>query len=67
MATDPEDAGDAPPAGGDDARRATRATFAVWRAEMARAWRDGGAGYTEVVTDEPADHAVRRIARDVRP
>jgi len=41
--------------------------FAAWRAGLAREWRDGGAGYTEVVTDEPADHAVRRVARDVRP
>jgi len=38
--------------------------FAAWRAALARAWRDAGAGYAEVVTDEPAEHAVRRIARD---
>ena len=66
LATDPED---------PEVRRAlvetTRdgyaATFAVWRSELARAWRDGGGGYTEVTTDESADHAVRRVARDVRP
>ena len=36
--------------------------FAEWRADRARAWRSAGAAYTEVVTDEPAPHAVRRIA-----
>lgn len=64
MATDPE----AP-----ELRRAlveaTRAgyaqAYAEWRIALARAWRDAGAGFTEVVTDEPAEHAVRRIARDV--
>jgi len=64
MATDPE----AP-----ELRRAlvesTRAgyaeAFGAWRAALARSWRDAGAGYTEVATDEPAEHAVRRIARDV--
>jgi uncharacterized protein (DUF58 family) len=35
--------------------------FAAWRLEMARAWRAAGASYVEVVTDEPAAHAVRRI------
>jgi hypothetical protein len=28
---------------------------------MARRWRAAGASYTEVVTDEEAAHAVRRI------
>jgi hypothetical protein len=28
---------------------------------MARAWRAAGAKYVEVMTDEPADKAVRRI------
>ncbi|MFN2397412.1 MAG: DUF58 domain-containing protein [Gemmatimonadaceae bacterium] len=43
--------------------------FAEWRAETARAWRAAGAVYTEVVTDEPAAHAIRRITRapDPRP
>ncbi|MGE5729238.1 MAG: DUF58 domain-containing protein [Gemmatimonas sp.] len=36
--------------------------FAAWRAELARAWREAGAAYFEVSTDEAADHAVRRIA-----
>jgi uncharacterized protein (DUF58 family) len=35
--------------------------FADWRAEMARAWRSAGAVYIEVMADEPASHAVRRI------
>jgi uncharacterized protein (DUF58 family) len=35
--------------------------FAEWRAEMARAWRSAGAAYTEVIADEPAPHAIRRI------
>ena len=64
LATDPED---------PDLRRplveATRAgylaEFAAWRLSLAREWRDAGAGYTEVATDEPAEHAVRRVARDV--
>jgi uncharacterized protein (DUF58 family) len=64
MATDPER---------PDLRRAlvettregyTRA-FADWRMELARAWRDAGAGYTEAVSDEQAARAVRRIARDI--
>ena len=41
--------------------------FADWRAEIARAWRDAGAGYHEVVTDEPAERAVRRVARALAP
>lgn len=46
-------------------RRAYDAAFAEWRAELARQFRAAGAAYTEVVTDEPAAHAVRRIARPV--
>ena len=66
MATDPEDPR-MQRALVETTREGYTATFAVWRSELARAWRDGGAGYTEVATDEPADHAIRRIARDVRP
>ena len=62
MATDPEE-----PAMRRALVEATRAgyleAFAEWRAGLARAWRDVGAGYAEVVTDEAAAHAVRRIAR----
>jgi uncharacterized protein (DUF58 family) len=36
--------------------------FASWRADVARRWRAASVSYTEVVTDEPAPHAVRRIA-----
>lgn len=44
-------------------RRAYEEAFGEWRAELARQVRSGGAAYTEVVTDEPAAHAVRRITR----
>lgn len=44
-------------------RRAYEEAFGEWRAEMARQVRGGGAAYMEVVTDEPAAHAVRRITR----
>jgi uncharacterized protein (DUF58 family) len=46
----------------DSTRRDYDAAYAAWRADMARQWRAAGASYTEVVTDEPAPHAVRRIA-----
>jgi uncharacterized protein (DUF58 family) len=42
-------------------REAYLASFGAWRADMARAWRAAGAKYVEVITDEPADKAVRRI------
>jgi uncharacterized protein (DUF58 family) len=41
------------------------AAFAAWRLELARGWRDAGAGFTEVVTDEGAESAVLRVVRDV--
>jgi uncharacterized protein (DUF58 family) len=43
-------------------RREYDQTFARWRADRAREWWSAGASYTQVVTDEPAPHAVRRIA-----
>ncbi len=46
----------------DQTRRGYRAAFDEWRSETARRWRAAGASYIEVVTDEPAAHAVRRIA-----
>jgi uncharacterized protein (DUF58 family) len=46
----------------DETREEYRAAFAEWRGEQARAWRDAGASYFEVATDEGADHAIRRIA-----
>jgi uncharacterized protein (DUF58 family) len=44
-------------------RRGYDEAFGEWRTEIARQVRGGGASYTLVVTDEPAPHAVRRIAR----
>lgn len=62
LAADPED-----PATerllSESTRSAYEEAFAEWRAELARQFRAGGAAYAEVVTDEPAAHAVRRIAR----
>lgn len=46
----------------DSTRREYDEAFARWRADLARDWRSAGASYTEVVTDEPTAHAVRRIA-----
>jgi uncharacterized protein (DUF58 family) len=47
----------------DTTRRAYEEAFGEWRAEIARQFRASGASYTQVVTDEPAAHAVRRVAR----
>jgi uncharacterized protein (DUF58 family) len=60
LATDPE---------AEEVRRplaaSTRAeyqrAFALWRGELARAWRTAAAAYTEVVTNETAARAVRRV------
>jgi uncharacterized protein (DUF58 family) len=46
----------------DTTRRGYDDAFLAWRTEMARQWRAAGAAYLTVVTDEPAPHAVRRIA-----
>jgi hypothetical protein len=46
----------------DATRREYEQSFARWRADTARSWWSAGASYTEVVTEEPAAHAVRRIA-----
>lgn len=35
--------------------------FAAWRTMLARDWRAAGASYVMTTTDEPAEHAVRRI------
>ena len=45
-----------------DTRRRYLQRFAEWRDQLARDWRMAGAYYTQVVTSEPAAHAVRRIA-----
>jgi len=46
----------------DSTRREYEERFAAWRADVARRWRAAGASYIEVITDEPAPRAVRRIA-----
>ena len=46
----------------DTTRRGYDDAFGDWRSEMARVWRASGASYVTVITDEPAPHAVRRIA-----
>ncbi len=46
----------------ESTRREYEERFASWRAGVARRWRAAGASYTEVITDEPAPHAVRRVA-----
>jgi uncharacterized protein (DUF58 family) len=46
----------------ESTRPAYQVRFAEWRSEMASRWRAAGAAYSEVVTSEPAAHAVRRIA-----
>lgn len=38
-----------------------RVAFDAWRAALARRWRDAGAVYTELTTDEPAVRALRRV------
>jgi uncharacterized protein (DUF58 family) len=43
------------------ARAAYDREFAAWRTALARDWRAAGATYVMTTTDEPADHAVRRI------
>ena len=45
------------------ARRAYEERFAAWRADVAREWRDVGASYTLVRTDEPVPRAVRRVVQ----
>jgi uncharacterized protein (DUF58 family) len=37
--------------------------FAAWRTDLARAWRDAGAAYATVTSDEAPGRAVRRIVR----
>jgi uncharacterized protein (DUF58 family) len=60
LATDPEDERIARPLVAET-RAAYTAAFAAWRHATARAWRGGLAAFTEVVDDEPAARAVRRI------
>jgi uncharacterized protein (DUF58 family) len=44
-------------------REAYAERFAAWREGVAHVWRSAGAWYTQAVTDEPPEHAVRRIVR----
>jgi len=60
LATDPEDPTVRRPLV-DASRVEYAAAFGAWRERLARRWRDAGASYTLVVTDEPAERAVRRI------
>lgn len=46
----------------EDARAAYDEAFAAWRRRLAAAWRAAGAHYTEILTDEDAARAVRRVA-----
>ena len=46
----------------ESTRREYEERFASWRADVARRWRAAGVSYTEVITDEPAPRAVRRMA-----
>jgi uncharacterized protein (DUF58 family) len=62
LAVDPEDARLRRPF--DAAARTTYlARFAEWRTELARTWRQAGAAYALVATDEPPARAVRRVVR----
>ncbi len=60
LATDPEDATTARPLT-PDTRDAYRASFDAWRAGVARAWRDDGVAYHEIVDDAPVDVLVRLV------
>jgi len=64
MATDPERP-EIKRALVESTREGYSAAFAAWRLETARRWRDAGAGYTEVATDESAENAVLRVVRAV--
>jgi uncharacterized protein (DUF58 family) len=60
MATDPEDETIARPLV-RETREGYAATFAEWRAEVARAMRADGVSYAEVVDDAPVEQVVRRV------
>ena len=38
-----------------------QSSFALWRDELARGWRDAGAVYTQLSTDEATERAIRRV------
>jgi hypothetical protein len=60
LATDPEDASVARPLT-PSTRAPYRAAFDAWRGDVARAWRDDGVSYQEIVDDQAPDILVRRI------
>lgn len=60
LATDPEQPALQRPLA-DPSRAAYRRAFDAFRRDVARAWRGAGATYTEVPSDEPTAHAIRRI------
>lgn len=60
LAIDPEDSSVSRPLTATT-RGAYRAAFDNWRGDVARAWRDDGVGYHEVIDDEPIDILVRRL------
>jgi hypothetical protein len=60
LATDPEDAAMARPLTAVT-RDAYRASFDAWRAGVARAWRDDGVAYHEIVDDAAVDVLVRLV------
>ena len=49
----------------DEMHTKYRERFAAWRDALADRWREAGAHYTAVVSDEPADRAVRRVVQRV--
>lgn len=65
VAVDPEQPHVRHTLGGDN-RAGYADAFARWRSRVAEDWRAGGAHYVEVVTDEAAAHAVRRIVAGQR-
>jgi uncharacterized protein (DUF58 family) len=62
LAVDPEDADVRRPLDAVS-RESYLAAFGAWRADTARAWRDAGASYATVTTNEAPARAVRRIVR----
>lgn len=59
-AVDPEDPSLSRPFD-EETREAYAARFRAWREQIAHEWRRAGAQWTEVVTGEPAERAVRRV------
>ncbi|MBC7790506.1 MAG: DUF58 domain-containing protein [Anaerolineae bacterium] len=47
----------------DETRAEYLAIFSTWRDGLAKSWRDARASYSQVITDETASQAIRRIVR----